>query len=222
MFDSQRESLPPTLAATLDPEARRTARNCLSLMGVLGVCSWIGVASSLYLLTAAPLLLVALSPIGRHLLLVAPLTNPVAFVGVAVARRATFYLASFRLGRVVGRPGLSWLDGKARWAASWVRLLERIFDWAPLLVVFLMLGPIMSSIAGMSGMSARVFTGGALAGLTARMIVTVYFAEWMRAPLETIIAWLTEYRAPGTALLVVGALIYQLVQRRARRKLAEG
>ena len=44
----------------------------------------------------------------------------------------------------------------------------------------------------------------------------------MRAPLETIIAWLTEYRAPGTALLVVGALIYQLVQRRARRKLAEG
>ena len=91
--------------ALLDSEQRKTVRLCLSVLGALGTASLIGVAFSLYLVNHYPLLLIALSPLGRHMVLVAPMVDPIAFVVVAVARRMGFYLASFHLGRTLGPAG---------------------------------------------------------------------------------------------------------------------
>ena len=59
--------------ALLDSEQRKPVRLCLSVLGALGTASLIGVAFSLYLVNHYPLLLIALSPLGRHMVLVAPM-----------------------------------------------------------------------------------------------------------------------------------------------------
>ena len=101
---SASEPLPDENALT--PEQWRVARRCLSVLGVLGIGSMTGVAFSLYLVNHYPLVLIALSPLGRHFVLVAPIVDPAAFMVVAVTRRMLFYLAAFYLGRAMGPAGL--------------------------------------------------------------------------------------------------------------------
>jgi membrane protein DedA with SNARE-associated domain len=183
---------------------RRTARLCLAALGGLAASSWLGIAFSLYLVNHHPLLLVALSPLGRHLILVAPTVDPVAFVAVAVTRRMLFYLASFHLGRASGPAGITWLEMRAAHLGRFVRWLERLFARASHAVVLFMTGPTVSALAGISGMRARAFVPLAVLGLVVRMLVVVGLAEWLREPLEALLALIDEYWLPGTVLILAG------------------
>lgn len=211
---------PTTLApdpATIEPEQRALARRSLSALGVLSVGSMTGTASSLYLVNHYPLLLIALSPLGRHLVLVAPIVDPLAFVVVAVARRMAFYLACFQLGRAMGPSGVVWLEQRAPRFARFVRWLENLFQRWSRSVAFLMPGPTVSALAGMSGMTLRLYVALATAGLVLRMIVILVFAELLREPIEWILALIDTYWKPGTALLVVVVLLYQWRRVRMQR-----
>ena len=181
---------------------RRVVRLCLSALGVLGAGSMLGVALSLYLVNAYPLLLIALSPLGRHLVLVAPAVDPVAFVAVAVGRRMIFYLPCFHLGRALGPAGITWVEARAARFGYFIRWLERLFARASHLVVFAMAGPTVSGLAGIAGMRAAVFVALASLGLVARMLLLLYFADWLRAPIESVRALIYEYWVPGTGVIV--------------------
>lgn len=201
--------LPPELAGRLGVDERRAARRALSLMAILGSCSMVGVAFSLYLVNHHPLVLIALSPIGRHLVLVAPNVDPVAFVLVGVARRLVFYLASFHLGRALGPAGLVWLEARAVRLARFVRWLERLFERASYAVVLLIPGPTVSSLAGIARMPLRVFAPLAAAGLVLRMVLVILMASWLREPIEVLLELADAYWVPGTIVLAVGILIYR-------------
>lgn len=194
-------------------EERQTARLALYALGTLGSGSLLGVAFSLYLVNHAPLLLIALSPLGRHLVLVAPVVDPVAFMLVAVGRRMLFYGASYTLGRALGPFGLTWIEARARHFGRFVRWLERLFSRASHLVVLLMVGPTVSALAGIGGMRPLVFAALAGTGTALRMLLILGFAEWMRAYIEVALAWIDEYRVPGTVVMVLAVLIYRLRRR---------
>lgn len=198
----------------MEAEERRLALRCLTVLGVLGSGSLVGVAFSLYLVNHAPLLLVALSPLGRHFVLAAPLVDPVALVGVGAARRMLFYLAAFYLGRALGPAGIPWLEQRAARFARLVRWLERLFARAPHLVVLLFSGPTVSGLAGIAGMKTGLFVALALPGLVLRLLLVVGFAEWMREPIETLLAVIDEHWVPGTVLLVTLVAIHQWRRRR--------
>jgi membrane protein DedA with SNARE-associated domain len=207
-------------ASLLDPERRRLARRSLSILGVLSIGSMTGSASSLYLVNHYPLLLIALSPLGRHLVLVAPIAHPLAFVLVGVLRRGAFYLACFQLGHALGPAGVHWLEERAARFARFVRWVESLFQKAPRLVVLVGAGPTVSMLAGMAGMSTATFVPLAAASLVFRMLLILAFGEIMRSPIEWILAWIDEYWVPGTAVLVLATLVYQwwrVRRSRARR-----
>ena len=185
------------------------------MLGVLSFGSMVGAAFSLYLVNHFPLLLIALSPLGRHMLLVAPIVDPVAFVVVAVSRRMLFYTACFLLGRGLGPTGVQWLEARAARFARFVRFVERLFARAPHLVVLVMAGPTVSGLAGMAGIRAGAFLSLATTSLTLRMLFILGFAELLREPLERLLAWIDEHWVPGTLVLVLGTLLYQW--RRIRR-----
>ena len=185
------------------------------MLGILSLGSLAGAASSLYLVNHHPLLLIALSPLGRHLLLVAPIVDPVAFVVVAVLRRMAFYLACFQMGRGLGPSGVEWLEARAARFAVFVRWIERLFGRAPHAVVLVLAGPTVSGLAGMSGMRAAAFVSLATLSLVMRMLFLLGFAEILRDPIQWLLSRIDEYWVPGTAVLVVGALAYQW--RRIRR-----
>jgi len=190
-------------------------RRSLTVLGILSLGSLAGAASSLYLVNHHPLVLIALSPLGRHLLLVAPIVDPVAFVVVAVLRRMAFYLACFQMGRGLGPSGVEWLEARAARFASFVRWIERLFGRAPHAVVLLMAGPTVSGLSGMTGMRTAAFVSLATTSLVVRMLFVLGFAELLREPIQWLLARIDEYWVPGTVVLVLGALVYQW--RRIRR-----
>lgn len=193
----------------------RLVRHSLSVLGVLSFGSMLGAASSLYLVSHYPLLLIALSPLGRHMLLVAPIVDPVAFVAVAVLRRMAFYLACFQLGRGLGPSGVMWLEARAARFARFVRWVEALFARAPHLVVFAMAGPTVSGLAGISGIRPLPFMVLATASLVMRMLLVLAFADFLREPILRVLDWIDENWVSGTLVLVLGTLIYQW--RRIRR-----
>ena len=211
------EELPPEISAQIGDEERRIARLCLSVLAVLGTGSLIGAAWSLYLVNHYPLILIALSPIGRHLILVAPTVNPLAFILVAVGRRLLFYTACFHLGRSLGPWGLVWLESRAERMGRFIRWLERLFQKAPKTAIFFLVGPGMSSIAGISGMAPRTWGALVSAGLVFRMVLTLWLAEWLREPIEALLLLIDEYWVPGTVVLMLGVGIYQWRRIRRRR-----
>ena len=122
------------------------------VLGVLSAGNVVGVVSSLYLAVHHPLLLVAISPLGRHLLLVAPTVDPTAFVVVAVLRRTLFTIACFFLGRALGPTALVWLGSRAPWARRGYALLEQLFARASAVAILVFPGPAMSAVAGGAAM----------------------------------------------------------------------
>jgi hypothetical protein len=203
------EELPPELSERMSPEARRLAARSLSLMGVLGACSMVGVAFSLYLVNHYPLLLVAMSPIGRHLVLAAPNVDPFAFIAVAGGRRLLFYLASYHLGSALGPPGLVWLEVRLARLARFVRWLERIFERWSHAVLVLTPGPTVSCLAGIANMPLRVYLPLVSLGLVLRMVLVIVMAAWLREPIEALLELIDAYWVPGTIITVLGVLVYR-------------
>ena len=194
---------PPT------PAQRRETRRWLLVLGVLGAGSALGTSFSLYLVNHYPLLLVALSPLGRHILLAAPVTDPAALLVVALMRRMLFYLATFHLGRALGPSGIRWIEARAAYFGRFVRWVERLFARASHLVVLVGTGPTVSALAGISGMRVSVFLALGSASLLARLLVVLGFAELLREPIEQLLALIDDYWIPGTVVLVIGIAIYQ-------------
>lgn len=198
-------------------ERRRIVRRCLWVLGILGGGSLLGVAGSLYLTAHHPLLLIALSPLGRHLILVAPRVDPVPFVLVALARRLIFYLACFHLGRALGPSAIVWLEERSSSAGRLVRWLERLFQRASRLVVIAFPSPAVSTIAGSAGMRQAVFVPLVSLGSLARLLILLRFADWLSAPIEMLLELIDQYWLPGTVVLVLGIIVYQSwLQRSAR------
>jgi membrane protein DedA with SNARE-associated domain len=204
----------------LGSEERRIVRLCLTVLGVLSSASLLGVAFSLYLVNNWPLLLVALSPLGRHLLLVAPAVDPAAFVLVVVARRMLFYTASFFLGRALGPGGIVWIEARAAAFGRFVRWLEALFARWSYPVVFLASGPTVSALAGISGMRPALFAGLASSGLVLRALLVLGVAASLRPHIEVVLEWIDEHWLPGTIVLVTGVALYRWL-RRAPTKLME-
>ena len=198
-------------------ERRHVVTRCLWILGILGAGSLVGVAASLYLTAHHPLLLIALSPLGRHLILVAPRVDPIPFLLIAITRRLIFYLACFHLGRALGPTAIVWLEQRSSSVGRVVRWLEQLFQRASRLVVVLFPSPAVSTIAGSAGMSQAVFVPLALLGSVARLLLLLRFADWLRAPIEVVLAFIDEYWLPGTVILVVGIIVYQARLQRSRR-----
>ncbi|NNL66322.1 MAG: hypothetical protein HKP30_08775 [Myxococcales bacterium] len=192
----------PESGHVMTGEDQQRAQIAGGTLAVLAAGSLGGVAASLYLVNQAPLLLVLLSPIGRHVMLVAPLVDPWVLIPAVAARRMLFYLASFHLGRALGDPAIVWLEARAGAFGRFVRWVEGLFvRWGKGLVL-VATSPTVSVLAGISGMRARTFAALAIPGLLVRLWVMVQFAELLRGPIEALLAWIDEHWLPGTVVLV--------------------
>jgi hypothetical protein len=181
---------------------------------VLGAASLAGVAFSPYLVTHWPLLLIAMSPLGRHLVLVAPVVHPGAFLVVVIVRRLLFYLGCFHVGRALGPWGIPWLEARAERLARFVRFMERLFLRAPRVVVLALAGPTVAALAGMSPMRPLLFGALAALNLAVRAVVTLGFAALLREYIELALAWINAYWLSMTILTASGVLVYWLWRNR--------
>ena len=76
----------------------------------------------------------------------------------------------------------------------------------------------MSTIAGNAQMPVAIWVPLVASGLVLRMVVVVWFGEWLREPIERLLALFDEYWIPGTIVLVASTALYQWRRRKGRTK----
>ena len=212
---------PPTdeaeAAAPRSPEEQRIIRGCLIALGILVVGTQIGIAFSPYLVNNYPLLLVGISPLSRHVVLVAPLVGFPLLLLVCGTRTLAFTALAFWLGRGLGDEALVWLDERSKGAARFVRMMERFFRRWSYVAVFLFPLGAMACIAGVAGMPPARFFAVAIPGIVFRLGVYSWFGESLREPILALLEIIRTYQVEATAVLVVSIATYQLFKYYSRR-----
>ena len=214
--DPPSEIAAPPPAVALTAQDRRIVRVCLMVLATLTVGTWIGVASSPYLVNNHPLLLIGISPLSRHMILVAPLVGAPMVLLVGGSRSLAFTAVSYVLGISLGEAGLVWIEQRDEKSGRFVRWLQRFFQrWSYLAVFIFPLG-VMACVAGVARMRPVGFFAAATAGIAFRLSVYVLIADSIRGPILGLLEIIRVYQFPATIVLVVAIGTYQLYKRRRR------
>lgn len=185
------------------PAPARARYAIVGFVGLLTVLSLIGVALSPYLLVEHPVLLVALSPLGRHLALAVAGADPTVLVIVTVVRRVIGELATYGLGVIYGYAAVRWMEARYPRLGGVVRWIEAQFNrfGAPLLV----LAPA-HSLALLAG-AARVRFGVVAVfltlGETLWVIGTTYFGGAIAGWTRILTTFLSAYKLETTLVVFV-------------------
>lgn len=194
-------------------DRRRLALVAVPIVTIAAVAT-VGDALSPTLLVEAPLLLVALVPRNRILVLAAPQLDFWPFFGVGMVRLMLTDPLFFLFGRWYGDRAIEWTERRMGAPGS-VRALERWFRRAAYPVVAIAPNNIVCVLAGASGMSVRGFVIANFGGTAVRMVLIWWVGEVFSEPLLDVVDFIARYRwyfTAVTAVLVIASVW------RARRK----
>lgn len=203
------ESLPP-----------RLVRVVVAAVAITSGLNTLGAAFSPYLLLHSPLLLVALSPEVRHVVLVAGRVDLGLLIALATARRVLSMMATYGLGAVYGPVAVRWLERRYPRVGALIRWLERALArvGAPLLV--LLPGYTVSALAGAARLPWRKVLAGSLVGQIWQMGMYALVGEAIMGWTEPILGWLKAHLWESTAVCVGAVLIQQGISWLRRRRAA--
>jgi membrane protein DedA with SNARE-associated domain len=184
-------------------------------VAAVAVAGLVGTAFMPYLLARAPLVLVALSPIFRHLVLVSRVVEAAPLFAVAVPRHFAPDVFVYLLGREFGRAALEWVEANSPSSGKLVRLLERLFSKAGVLVVLVSPDLIVSTLAGIARLPLPLFIVANIAGTIGMVAVARYFGDVFDGPIRAILAFFQAHLALVTvaSVLLVVALNWYLKKR---------
>lgn len=202
------------------PTSPRVRYVVLGFVGFLSVVSVIGVALSPYLLVAHPLLLVAMSPVGRHVALAAPAVDPTLLVVITVVRRVIGEFASYGLGVLYGYAAVQWMEARSPRLGSFVRWVESLFMrfGAPLLVI----APAhsLALVAGAARVRALAVAVYLTVGETLWVIGTTYFGGYIAGWTKQLTGFFSSYMLESTLICVALVLARVAWGWRKRRPVA--
>ncbi len=166
------------------------------------------------LLVKAPLLLVALSPLLRHLLLTSSSVPTVPFVVTGMISMLVVDPFMYLVGRDYGREALDWLYLRMGKGARSLKKIERWFQKAGPWVVFaLPTNSFVCALAGVERMRLRRFIGANLAGTLTTLLTIRYFGEQLKEPIDRLLAFIGTYRVHFTIGAIVVVLLMSLGNR---------
>jgi uncharacterized membrane protein YdjX (TVP38/TMEM64 family) len=193
----------------------------LGAAAALGVANWVGIALAPSLLSYSPLLLIALSPIPRHVVLAATATPLLAFVLVGTARRMLASLLGFYIARWYGISGVTVVKARYPKVAPFIAWLERVFDRAGAVLLFISPGALVSAVAGAAGMRPSLFIPVATAAHAFWMVVTYKIGKALSAWLAPIMQFIDQHKLTLTLACVALVLVYTLKRRRRQADVVE-
>jgi len=143
-----------------------------------------------------PLLLAAISPVGRHLLIAAATTSMFPFVAVLAVRRMVDSVIVYYLGRAYGDRSIQWLERRFVRFGRIIDWMLRVFRRAPAVAVFVAPTLPTYALAGSIKLRPLVYLSVVLAGQVAWM-TGIYFAgdalsEWINPAVDFLRAHVVE------------------------------
>lgn len=194
---------------------RRVLVGALGVLFVLGTVGW---ALSPFLLVEAPLLLVALSPIARHVLMVAPMVDFLPLLAVVVVRRQLACIVAYFVGETYGEQALWFAERRRPRLSRWMRRVASWFDRAsiPLLIV----APNLTALlAGSSRMRFGLFLPASMLGQLWVAVATYYLGDSLRDYIAPAIAFVRDHTASLTLSTVLLVGVRQWLRHRKRLRL---
>lgn len=206
--------------ATLPQRPRPSRRTLTLIVGPIIAVVVIGTLGNMFhptLLKNHPLLLVAMEPRNRYLLLVAEKVSFIPFLLVATIRRLVSDPLFYLLGYLYGESGVRWIERKMGDSSGLVRGMERGFAKAAPLMVFLFPGAIVCVLAGATGMSPLLFLVLNVAGTITVVSLLYRFAEFFEGPLGAINGFYANNNKTLTIISIVFTALWLVMQRRQGR-----
>lgn len=207
----------------MSDSARAHPSLLLGAAAALGVVGMAGAALAPSLLAHSPLLLVALSPIPRHLVLAATATPIVPFVVIGTVRRMLASVLGYYIGRAYGPDGIAFMHGRYPRFSPMIRVIERWFDRAAPLLLLISPGPILCALAGATGLRLWLVVPIATLGQAIWIAATYKVGDALSEWLVPIVDFIRAHVVSTTLACVVIVIGYRLLTRsgRRRRRLAE-
>lgn len=194
----------PSAADPKDAKSNRLRlRILLGLIVVLTVTNLVGDILAAGLVETHPLWLIALNSRKRWIALVATNTDLVPFFIVAVGRQLLSDPLYYAIGRWYGDAGTRWLERKLGEGGSFIKWLESGFARAAWPMVAVFPNPIISMLAGASGMPPVLFAALNLGGTVITVAIIRKFGDVFSGPLEAVTGFLNDYRLPIIAISFV-------------------
>lgn len=203
--DSQAKASPP--AVEQPSFVRRLVLLSVATFSIAGM----GATAVLpYLALHYPLLLVALSPNLRNIVLVASSCNPVLLMVVGVSRRVVALIATYGLGYIYGSAMLEKSVAKAPRLRAFLRTLESLLRrfGAPALLVL----PTYT-MAGLAGVARTRLAPAAIAltlGQTLWVGASVFFGEAIAPLTARLMAFFSRYMLPASGVCLLLVLVQQV------------
>jgi membrane protein DedA with SNARE-associated domain len=184
------------------PGGRRRLTLLVVPMVIVAIASYIGDALSPTLLVEAPLLLVALVPRNRVLVLAAPQLAFVPFFVVGMVRLALTDPLYYLFGRWYGDRAIAWAEHHSG-APRTVRAIERWFRRLAYPVVLVAPNSLVCVLAGATGMSVPGFLIANLGGTALRMVLIWFLGDIFSEPLLDVVGFIADYRWWFTGITIV-------------------
>lgn len=207
--------LPPPPFADQPTNVRRGIVAFVVVMSALG---FIGTALSPYLLVKYPLLLVALNPDGRHLLLVAPDVDFLTLLAVAAPRRVLALLATYGLAGLYGQQMVRYAEKRVKAIGTIARFLARALARVGSILLFVFPVHSLAGLSGAAGMRLRTFLLPISLGQVPFVFVYYRFGEAISSVTAQITAFLAANLVESTAVCIGLVLLQQIVTRLRRRR----
>lgn len=192
-------------------------RALLATAAAIGVANWVGIALAPSLLSEWPLVLVALSPIPRHVVLAATIAPPLGLTLVGAARRMATSLLGFYIARFYGLNGVSAVKARYPKLAPALEWLESAFRHAGPLLLFVAPGPLVSALAGATRMRPSLFVPTAALAHAFWMVVTYRVGSALSGWIAPIMRFIDAHKLELTLACVLLVLLYTWRRRRSQR-----
>jgi membrane protein DedA with SNARE-associated domain len=196
---------------------RRRLFLLLAPVAVLFTAGLIGIAFAPVLLAREPLVLIAMSPLLRHLVLASNSVDALPFVVVAVVRLFAPDPFLYVIGREYGPEAIDWVKARSRGAGRMMRFAERAFVRAGVLVLFISPGPLVCLLAGAARMPITTFLVVNVLGTAAVVLLVRSFGLAFAAKVELVRAFVAANIVGLTVVSLVLVLTSVAVKRRRFR-----
>ena len=185
-------------------------------VAILGAAGLAATAAFPYLAVHHPLGLVALSPLIRHIVLVAPDCDPTALLALGVTRRVLALTLTYGLGASYGPSMIEKILKRAPKLRRVILVLEKLVARFGAPALFVLPTFTMAALAGI----ARTHRLGALTavsmGQALWVTMAIYFSDVVAPITEAVMGFLVTHTVPATIVCIVLVALQQLYARRRR------
>lgn len=187
-------------------------------LAVFTILGFFGVMFSPYLLVHHPLVLVALNPLFRHMVLASPAVDTLPFCIVAVTRLFLPDPFMYLLGFHYGPRALTWMEIRAPLAGKILRFIERAFARAWPIVLFVYPTISVCLLAGVARIRVVPFVIIDLAGTIALVALIRVLGATFVEPIQLVTEFVRAHVGVLTLATAVSAFAGWLVWRRKVRE----